>query len=317
MELRYGFNPLPSQKQGETHLRCADGHGRGVSIRSPHKSKGRLNVRLPPSACFEFQSAPLTKARGDRCPLEYGFYGPCFNPLPSQKQGETGSSTTLMMPVACFNPLPSQKQGETQHQGRERSQSPVSIRSPHKSKGRRDRHRACARSDPFQSAPLTKARGDAMCRRPCPSATSFQSAPLTKARGDAYPHGLRAGGCRFNPLPSQKQGETHSARRVRLPDGPVSIRSPHKSKGRPNRLCLAVILVRFQSAPLTKARGDAGCCNQRNDKRLHTWMREPPFLGILRPKREHVPRCKLLLARNLLTARKQAQNAVTLHSRTL
>ena len=46
-------------------------------------------------------------------------------------------------------------------------------------------------------------------------------------------------------------------------------------------------------------------------------MREPPFLGILRPKREHVPRCKLLLARNLLTARKQAQNAVTLHSRTL
>ena len=79
----------------------------------------------------------------------------------------------------------------------------------------------------------------------------------------------------------------------------------------------ANILKLFQSAPLTKARGDSGCCNQRNNKRLHTWMREPPFLGILRPKREHVPRCKLLSAINLLTARKQAQNAVTLHSRTL
>ena len=97
----------------------------------------------------------------------------------------------------------------------------------------------------------------------------------------------------FNPLPSQKQGETDEHDKISLS------------------------YISFQSAPLTKARGDAGCCNQRNDKRLHTWMREPPFLGILRPKREHVPRCKLLSAINLLTARKQAQNAVTLHSRTL
>ena len=36
----------------------------------------------------------------------------------------------------------------------------------------------------------------------------FQSAPLTKARGDRILTPYRARLSRFNPLPSQKQGET-------------------------------------------------------------------------------------------------------------
>ena len=36
-----------------------------------------------------------------------------FNPLPSQKQGETPGIPTSALPAVCFNPLPSQKQGET------------------------------------------------------------------------------------------------------------------------------------------------------------------------------------------------------------
>ena len=36
-----GFNPLPSQKQGETDAYRRDAYRRDVSIRSPHKSKGR------------------------------------------------------------------------------------------------------------------------------------------------------------------------------------------------------------------------------------------------------------------------------------
>ena len=63
-----------------------------------------------------FQSAPLTKARGDAGATRP--YGPVkgFNPLPSQKQGETCSRKKRAPLRASFNPLPSQKQGET-HRG--------------------------------------------------------------------------------------------------------------------------------------------------------------------------------------------------------
>ena len=50
----------------------------------------------------------------------------------------------------------------------------------------------------------------------------------------------------------------------------------------------------FNPLPAPKVQGDAGCCNQRNTKRLHRWMREPPFLCILWLKRARVSRCKLL-----------------------
>lgn len=69
-------------------------------------------------------------------------------------------------------------------------------------------------------------------------------------------------------------------------------------------LALGGAVTMFQSAPLTEARGDPGCCNRRNTKRLREWMRGPPFLGILLTKREHITRCKLLLAIKLLSARK-------------
>ena len=93
----------------------------------------------------------------------------------------------------------------------------VSIRSPHRSKGRLTSH--IARADPgasaskFQSAPLTEARGDTTRtghrRRSLPS-TVFQSAPLTEARGDGLwrQRGLWISVRGFNPLPSPKQGET-------------------------------------------------------------------------------------------------------------
>ena len=108
----------------------------------------------------------------------------CFNPLPSQKQGETWEQTTCRIRWYCFNPLPSQKQGETengshwdglalgfnplpsQKQGETVGSSilaaltNVSIRSPHKSKGRLRHKDSPTGTDVFQSAPLTKARGD-------------------------------------------------------------------------------------------------------------------------------------------------------------
>ena len=60
----------------------------------------------------------------------------------------------------------------------------------------------------------------------------FQSAPLTKARGDVGARRPPARTTGFNPLPSQKQGETPSTLGGRTARH-VSIRSPHKSKGRP------------------------------------------------------------------------------------
>ena len=64
----------------------------------------------------------------------------------------------------------------------------VSIRSPHRSKGRHSRQRACDTTflAGFQSAPLTEARGDTKGVHGSTINTPirFQSAPLTEARGD-------------------------------------------------------------------------------------------------------------------------------------
>ena len=84
----------------------------------------------------------------------------------------------------------------------------------------------------FQSAPLTKARGDQPTQPTVAQVEAFQSAPLTKARGDSDGSFLGSERTSFNPLPSQKQGET--------PVGAAGCA--------PQRV--------FQSAPLTKARGD-------------------------------------------------------------
>ena len=224
------FNPLPSQKQGETLVVAIQTKPVAVSIRSPHKSKGRQDEEAKDETETEFQSAPLTKARGD---------------------SDETYHTDL---IYGFNPLPSQKQGETRPQGGAVHSLYVSIRSPHKSKGRPVATASAHARMRFQSAPLTKARGDIprgepvgnlACFNPLPSqkqgettstpsfrsTMGFQSAPLTKARGDPAAGLVAQSLTRFNPLPSQKQGETRS-RRPPSCLRRVSIRSPHKSKGR-------------------------------------------------------------------------------------
>ena len=83
----------------------------------------------------------------------------------------------------------------------------VSIRSPHRSKGRQVQEGLFRVSQEFQSAPLTEARGDTFEGRRRAAFDMFQSAPLTEAR--------ETGGDR-------EFGADHQ----------VSIRSPHRSKGR-------------------------------------------------------------------------------------
>ena len=204
-----GFNPLPSPKQGETaHFDQIRPLG-VVSIRSPHRSKGRRLLEAFDADLARFQSAPLTEARGDRKTVVLKIWQSGFNPLPSPKQGETA--------LLLSND----------------SDLSVSIRSPHRSKGRLKPLSVCvkkegfqsaplteARGDSteatstassaltFQSAPLTEARGDALAKWGMPGLATFQSAPLTEARGDSRLGASSDRPAGFNPLPSPKQGET-------------------------------------------------------------------------------------------------------------
>ena len=157
-----------------------------VSIRSPHKSKGRPRITALAYADSVFQSAPLTKARGDTATPYRLDGGKMFQSAPLTKARGDRAFFCGDDHKRSFNPLPSQKQGETDGQPLACLVDPVSIRSPHKSKGRLVSGVSCCSMSWFQSAPLTKARGD---RR-------------AVHRDRHHP--------RFNPLPSQKQGETGS-----------------------------------------------------------------------------------------------------------
>ena len=166
-------------------------------------------MRVGTCRTSRFQSAPLTKARGDRL---------------------------ICVPIG----RPSTFQSAPLTKARGDSAGVILLAS----------------SPAFQSAPLTKARGDLPMSLLGVGIDGFQSAPLTKARGDGRPVRATGAHLRFNPLPSQKQGETASPR-PREGRLNVSIRSPHKSKGRRGRDGLRVLRTQFQSAPLTKARGDS------------------------------------------------------------
>ena len=176
-----------------------------VSIRSPHRSKGRPAARREIALIQEFQSAPLTEARGDSS-LEMQSVADelSFNPLPSPKQGETGFKSHNDPEDELFQSAPlTEARGD-----REPLIDPissVSIRSPHRSKGRLPVFLTSAtvsiRSPHRSKGRLKLPDGDV-------EPIQFQSAPLTEARGDFFRQGESARICRFNPLPSPKQGET-------------------------------------------------------------------------------------------------------------
>ena len=301
------FNPLPSPKQGETHGFEPIDVDLRVSIRSPHRSKGRLGTLRRPARAHQFQSAPLTEARGDPLGVAHAYVArkQSFNPLPSPKQGETPDTSavgpvdtkfqsaplteargdrpapTRYIDLIGFNPLPSPKQGETAKRKGNLFFGLVSIRSPHRSKGRL-LSGACkhyTRIVSIRSPHRSKGRHPKMFGPEKQGETS-------KNRGRA-----------FNPLPSPKQGETKSCLSL-LPKQKVSIRSPHRSKGR--RDCFSHLIQHlavsirsphrskgrhsnmfyrdpiylFQSAPLTEARGDCAWSSTPSRK---PWFQSAPL----------------------------------------
>ena len=202
-----------------------------------------------------FQSAPLTEARGDTHTYTNAGQRRGFNPLPSPKQGETGVISIDVLSNRRFNPLPSPKQGETTHRRPTTDDCDVSIRSPHRSKGRHAPSCLCTTPSTFQSAPLTEARGDRRASRNKDHRLRFNPLPSPKQGETQQEPTQSLSGESFNPLPSPKQGETSP--RLEVASGSVvSIRSPHRSKGRPGITITETTPGQFQSAPLTEARGD-------------------------------------------------------------
>ena len=185
-----GFNPLPSPKQGETSRHIQPGPRRYSFNPLPSPKQGETLGRFALVASNE-RFNPLPSPKQGETAVIYTLVAAtcCFNPLPSPKQGETRPlSPSLRFALKCFNPLPSPKQGETKNPLKLSFSNAVSIRSPHRSKGRLHSGPSSKRYGVFQSAPLTEARGDKTGQAGAISIRLFQSAPLTEARGDASRH---------------------------------------------------------------------------------------------------------------------------------
>ena len=205
-----GFNPLPSPKRGEI---------------------SSFSASL--SAWKQFQSAPLTEARGDSCRRGASGRRSRFQSAPLTEARGDADGFAVIPTRQVFQSAPLTEARGDSGADLQGASFEVSIRSPHRSEGRSqeevDQARRCLE---FQSAPLTEARGDPCAIRPRPKQPySFQSAPLTEARGDPIEQVLRIVVGGFNPLPSPKRGEMRPRQalgRLRR----VSIRSPHRSEGR-------------------------------------------------------------------------------------
>ena len=243
-----------------------------VSIRSPHRSKGR-RVRWTTAPLTEargfstlgakFQSAPLTEARGDVISHN--------RPMNDMFQSASPSKGRLWA-ADCFNPLPSPKQGETYlYESIHRHHDLLPrFQSAPLTEARGDPDMPATGNVQFQSAPLTEARGDAV--------DVFQSAPLTEARGDHAPTPAMRQWFQSAPL-TEARGDYWRG---------FSIRSPHRSKGRhtssgvrSKRQSAPVAGFEgpsFQSAPLTEARGDRALAAE-------AWSRIATIVSIRSPHR--------------------------------
>ena len=181
----------------------------------------------------------------------------CFNPLPSPKQGETHYVPVTDASRRRFQSAPlTEARGDTLGESKMIAHLNVSIRSPHRSKGRRaGSGRSPHAFKGFNPLPSPKqGETNSFCKHIALLYVSIRSPHRSKGRlagwGFDYPSRLS-----FNPLPSPKQGET-SLPGIFSSGGLVSIRSPHRSKGRLLLAACGGCADKFQSAPLTEARGD-------------------------------------------------------------
>ena len=156
------FNPLPSPKRGEIHQVALHPADQAEFQSAPlTEARGDSAASYRFNCCAMFQSAPLTEARGDAVFRIEAQEADEFQSAPLTEARGDLFGRRLLGRRWSFNPLPSPKRGE--------------IRA-------------------------WPARRPSWVRR-------FQSAPLTEARGDFCPGGSISSSTCFNPLPSPKRGE--------------------------------------------------------------------------------------------------------------
>ena len=187
------------------------------SIRSPHRSKGRPDLAIMRLAENSFQSAPLTEARGDPAVQAIRPYRHrSFNPLPSPKQGETAPRKSRCRGLVSIR-SPHRSKGRPLQIGCSRYDR-VSIRSPHRSKGRHHRSHRMQTVVPvsIRSPHRSKGRPNLGFHPPI-ECVSIRSPHRSKGRPPNFRRlpspkqgetGIRRTANSFNPLPSPKQGET-------------------------------------------------------------------------------------------------------------
>ncbi len=291
---RWCFNPLPSPKRGETRYCSIIRRAQPRFNPLPSPKRGETASFVPVWDNIPFQSAPLTEARGDHL-----------------SPGTSYHSTSVSIRS------PHRSEGRLYRRNCRTRDREVSIRSPHRSEGRQSRAAKKTQPAKFQSAPLTEARGDRDEQRDEDEEdVSIRSPHRSEGRPTTSPI-QSTGVIRFNPLPSPKRGETFIAgvdrkMRDRFQSAPLT-----EARGDLSAAKMSEAANLFQSAPLTEARGDAGCCNQRNTKGLHRWMRDSIEWMTRIPDSSIDERANLLLYIRFRIARNQGRNSITLPSRIL
>jgi len=107
------FNPLPTQRPGETRNLDQVRVVLAVSIRSRRRGREKLLIRRKPSTCIPFQSAPDAEA-GRNFPIPARRRAELqFQSAPDAEAGRNPLPTVLSTVSGCFNPLPTQRPGET------------------------------------------------------------------------------------------------------------------------------------------------------------------------------------------------------------
>jgi len=222
------FNPLPTQRPGETAGSIHSRLSRGVSIRSRRRGREKLAELAQEDDDGEFQSAPDAQAGRNpkeiRCP-----------PRPCR-----------------FNPLPTHRPGETTVSFRSKLRKAVSIRSRRRG---REKPGAHVTGDAVALVSIRSRRrgrekpSTATIRRPT---RSFQSAPDAEAGRNARFNAASAWSARFNPLPTQRPGETAGPGPAGRP-WPVSIRSRRRGREKPTPGARTIARNLFQSAPDAEA----------------------------------------------------------------
>jgi len=223
------FNPLPTQRPGETRPGFETRGGSSCFNPLPTQRPGETRVGSRDQVCSSCFNPLPTQRPGETGLSAWPAFPRSFNPLPTQRPGETRSQVGLQRRTVGFNPLPTQRPGETTELASLAGAPDVSIRSRRRGREKLDRAVAVQVVQVFQSAPDAEAGRNSMSDMTGARPMTFQSAPDAEAGRNVGASAHTRASSRFNPLPTQRPGETPPLRRLHLPRV-VSIRSRRRGR---------------------------------------------------------------------------------------